>query len=174
ISSFPAYDSDLEFKEEEAWIEQIKEAITGIRNVRANMNVHPSKKSKLIFVTDKYSDFIIESEEFIKKLGFAEEIEVVNDNKSANIPENSVNIVTSELEIFIPFEDLVDINEEIERLEREKAKILIEKAKTDGMLSNPGFIEKAPPAKVEEQQKKLDQFNEMIQSIDERINALKK
>jgi len=171
ISEFPKYDEKLDFKQEENWIEQIKEAITGIRNVRANMNVHPSKKAKLIFVTTKYKEFIEESQEFIKKLGFADEIEVVEEK--ANIPANSVNIVTSELEIFIPFEDLVDIKEEIERLEKEKEKIMVEKAKTDGMLSNPGFIEKAPTAKVEEQQAKLEKFNEMLDNINERIKSLK-
>ena len=146
ISTYPEYSKDLEFKDEEQAVEELKEVITGIRNARAKMNVHPSKKSKLIFVTKKYANIIKESEEFLKKLGFGEEIEI-RENKE-NIPQNAVSIVSSNLELFIPFEDLVDIKEEIERLEKEKAKVLVEKEKTDKMLSNPGFVAKAPAAKV--------------------------
>ena len=135
------------------------------------MNVHPSKKSKLIVITDKYESVIKESEEFLKKLGFADEIEVRS--QRINIPRNAVNVVSKELEVFIPFEDLVDIKEEIERLEKEKAKVLVEKEKTDKMLSNPGFIEKAPAQKVEEEKQKQAKFNEMIKSIEERIKKLK-
>ena len=171
ISTYPEYSKDLEFKDEEQAVEELKEVITGIRNVRAKMNVHPSKKSKLIFVTKKYANIIKESEEFLKKLGFGEEIEI-RENKE-NIPQNAVSIVSSNLELFIPFEDLVDIKEEIERLEKEKAKVLVEKEKTDKMLSNPGFVAKAPAAKVEEEKEKQAKFNEMIKTIEERIQGLK-
>ena len=145
--------------------------ITGIRNVRATMNVHPSKKSKLIFVTKNYEKVIKESEEFLKKLGFSDEIKVQETKE--NIPQNAINVVAKGLEVFMPFEDLVDIREEIERLEKEKSKVLVEKEKTDKMLSNPGFIAKAPESKVEEEKEKQAKFNEIIASIDERINGLK-
>ena len=104
-------------------------------------------------------------------MGFGEEIEI-RENKE-NIPQNAVSIVSSNLELFIPFEDLVDIKEEIERLEKEKAKVLVEKEKTDKMLSNPGFVAKAPAAKVEEEKEKQAKFNEMIKTIEERIAGLK-
>ena len=171
ISTYPEYSKDLEFKDEEQTVEELKEVITGIRNARAKMNVHPSKKSKLIFVTKKYANIIKESEEFLKKLGFGEEIEI-RENKE-NIPQNAVSIVSSNLELFIPFEDLVDIKEEIERLEKEKAKVLVEKEKTDKMLSNPGFVAKAPASKVEDEKEKQAKFNEMIKTIEERIQGLK-
>lgn len=171
ISTYPEHSKDLEFKDEEQAIEELKEVITGIRNSRAKMNVHPSKKSKLIFVTKEYEDIIKESEEFLKKLGFGEEIEI-RENKE-NVPQNAVSIVSSNLELFIPFEDLVDIKEEIERLEKEKAKVLVEKEKTDKMLSNPGFVAKAPVAKVEEEKAKQEKFKEMIKTIEERIENLK-
>ena len=170
ISSYPEYNKDLEFKNEEEAIEELKEIIIGIRNARANMNVHPSKKSKLIFVTKGYEKVIKESEDFLKKLGFSEEIEIQESKE--NIPQNAINVVAKGLEVFMPFEDLVDIKEEIERLEKEKAKVLVEKEKTDKMLSNPGFIQKAPPAKVEEEKEKQAKFNEIIKSIDDRIANL--
>ena len=118
------------------------------------MNVHPSKKSKLIFITkSEYEEVIQKSEGFIKKLGFAEEIKIQKDK--TNIPQNAINLVTADLEVFIPFEDLVDIEEEKQRLEKEKEKILAEKEKTDKMLGNPGFLAKAPVSKVEEEKEKF-------------------
>ncbi len=78
------------------------------------MNVHPSKKSKLIFVTEKYNDLIEQSEGFIKRLGFGSEIIVQSDR--SNIPENSFSIIQKDLELYIPFEDLVDIEAEREKL----------------------------------------------------------
>lgn len=171
ITKYPEYDKDLDFKDEENKIEELKEIITGIRNVRAKMNVHPSKKSKLIFVTKDYEKVIKESEEFLKKLGFSDEIQVQETKE--NIPQNAINVVAKGLEVFMPFEDLVDIKEEIERLEKEKAKVLVEKEKTDKMLSNPGFVAKAPAQKVEEEKEKQARFNEIIVSIEERINSLK-
>ena len=171
IAEYPEYKEELEFKAEEIAIEELKDIITGIRNVRAKMNVHPSKKSKLIFVTKDYEKVIKESEEFLKKLGFGEEV-TVQESKE-NIPQNAINVVAKGIEVFMPFEDLVDIKEEIERLEKEKAKVLVEKEKTDKMLSNPGFVAKAPAAKVEEEKAKQAKFNEIIASIEERINNLK-
>ena len=170
ISEYPKYSKELEFKDEEIALEELKEIIIGIRNIRANMNVHPSKKSKLLFITKKHENIIKESQEFLKKLGFANEIEVRNER--IDIPRNAVNVVSKELEVFMPFEDLVDIKEEIERLEKEKAKILVEKEKTDKMLSNPGFVAKAPAAKVEEEKQKQAKFKEMVKSIEERIKKL--
>ena len=171
IAQYPEYKEELEFKAEEIAIEELKDIITGIRNVRAKMNVHPSKKSKLIFVTKDYEKVIKESEEFLKKLGFGEEVQVQETKE--NIPQNAINVVAKGIEVFMPFEDLVDIKEEIERLEKEKAKVLVEKEKTDKMLSNPGFVAKAPAAKVEEEKEKQAKFNEIIASIDERISSLK-
>ena len=172
IAKYPEYSEKLNFKQEEEQIEQIKEVITGIRNVRTKMNVHPSKKSKLIFIAKpEYVNVIKESEGFIKKLGFSEEIEIKTEK--TDIPQNAVNVVTQELEVFMPFEDLVDIAEEKERLEKEKQKILIEKEKTDKMLGNLGFLAKAPAAKVEEEKTKLEKFNEMLATIEQRINSLK-
>ena len=172
IAKYPEYRKDLNFKKEEEQMEQVKEVITGIRNVRTKMNVHPSKKSKLIFIVKpEYVTMIKESENFIKKLGFSEEIEIKTEK--INIPQNAVNVVTQELEVFMPFEDLVDIEEEKQRLEKEKQKILVEKEKTDKMLGNPGFLAKAPAAKVKEEKNKLEKFNEMLENIEQRINSLK-
>ena len=165
ISKFPEYTENMVFEEEEAFIEELKEVITKIRNIRAEMNVHPSKKASLIIVTKKYQKSIEASKEFLKKLGFAEEISVRE--KKESIPENAVNVLTSNMEIFIPFEELVDIKEE-------KEKILAEKLKVDGMANNPGFISKAPKAKVEEIQARARELEENLKNIEQRIESLNK
>jgi valyl-tRNA synthetase len=169
-AEYPQCNEGLEFIESEKQIETIKELITGIRNVRTEMNVHPSKKSKLIILSGKYDNAIEQSVEFIKKLGFAETIEI--SGESGNIPEGAVQISTGELKAYIPFEELVDPKEEIKRLENEKAKILVEKEKTDKILGQPGFAEKAPKERVQAETEKQAKLNEQIRNIEERIKEL--
>ena len=102
ISNFPKYNKNLDFKEEENKIEKLKEIIIGVRNIRANMNVHPSKKSELIFVTKTDKDLIEKSEIFLKKLAFGENIKVQETKEG--ISDNAVSILTYNFEIYIPFE----------------------------------------------------------------------
>ena len=167
ISKFPEYDSKLNFDKEESQIEKLKEIIVGIRNLRANLNVPPSKKSELIFVTNKYSDLIHQSENFLKKLSYSESIKI-QDNKDGIAP-NAMSIITDGLEVYIPFEELVDIEEERKRLEDEKKKVLSEIERATKMLSNPGFINKAPESKINEEKEKLKKYQDMLKSIEERL-----
>lgn len=170
ISKYPKYDKDNIFEDEEKFIDEIKNIIVDIRNIRAQMNVHPAKKSKMIVVTEKYKSEIRESEEFIKKLGFADEITLTN-NKD-NIPQNATNVVSNNIEVFIPFEDLVNIEEEIGRLEKEKEKLLNGKNGTDAKLQNKNFLEKAPEQVVKQIKAKQKEYEEKIKAIDDRITQL--
>jgi valyl-tRNA synthetase len=171
ISEWPKYKEKLNFAKEEDEIEMIKSIIGEIRNIRNNMNVHPSRKSKLICVTEKYDKLIEESKEFLKKLGFANEIIIQKDKK--DIPENSFSIIQKDLEIYVPFEDLVDIEAEKERLEKEKERLEKEVLRGEKMLSNPGFINKAPESKVKEEKEKLSKYKEMLENTIERLNGMK-
>ena len=164
ISEYPKYNLEWNFVDEEKQIEQIKEIIIGIRNLRANLNVHPSKKSELIFVTTSQKDLIEKSEKFLKKLGTSEKI-TIQENKK-NIPQNAMSVITSGIEVYIPFEELVDIEEEKKRKEEEKKKILSEIERATKMLSNPGFINKAPEAKINEEKEKLQKYQEMLKSLE--------
>ena len=145
ISSWPKYSEEFNFVNEEKQIEKIKQIIIGIRNIRTNMNVHPAKKSTLIFVTENDEEMIIDSQEFIKKLGFADKI-IVQGNKN-NIPQNAMSVLSEELEVYLPFDELVDIEEEKKRLQGEKQKLEAEVERASKMLSNPGFVNKAPENK---------------------------
>ena len=171
ISSWPKMSGVYEIYDDESkFIENIKSVIGEIRNLRANMNVHPSKKSKLIFVTSKYQNEIKETSAFIEKLGFANEIIVQEDKK--DIPDNAVSIMAEDMEVYIPFEELVDIEEEKKRLEGEKKRLEAEVLRGEKMLSNPGFINKAPEAKVEEEKKKLENYKEMLKAVEERLEKM--
>ena len=131
------------------------------------MNVHPAKKSKLIFVTEKYEDLIKQSESFLQKLAFGDEI-IIQANKE-NIPTNAISIMNQDLELYIPFEDLVDIAAEKERLQNEKTKLEAEVERAKKMLSNPGFVNKAPEAKINEEKEKLAKYEEMLKNTVERL-----
>ena len=170
ISEWPKYQEKYNFEKDEDEIEKFKAIITEIRNIRNNMNVHPSRKSKLIVVTQNYKDLIAESEELLKKLGFADSIEL-KANKEG-IPTNAVSVVTDGIEVFMPFEDLVDIAAEKERLEGEKTKLEAEVARAEKMLSNPGFVNKAPEAKINEEKAKLAKYKEMLDSVMERLKNM--
>ena len=170
LDSYPEIKEKFDYDEEEQNIELLKNIIVKIRNIRANMNVVPSKKTKLIFVTAKYKDLILKSEEYLGKLGFASKIEV-QDNKN-NIPTNAISIMEEGVELFIPFEELVDVELEKKRLEEEKIKLISEVARCEKMLANPGFVSKAPEAKIAEEKAKLEKYKEMLATVEERLKNM--
>lgn len=171
MSSWPKVVKYEDYEKASETIENLKEIIVGIRNIRANMNIHPSKKAELIFVTKDYEEDIKESKEFLLKLGFGKEIKIQKDK--SGIESNAISIISNGIELYMPFEDLVDINEEIERLEKEKEKLEAEVARGEKMLSNPGFVNKAPEAKVKAEQEKLANYKEMLAKVEERIKSMK-
>ena len=170
ISSWPQYSEEFNFAKEEKQIEKIKQIIIGIRNIRTNMNVHPAKKSTLIFVTENDEEMIIDSQEFIKKLGFADKI-IVQGNKK-NIPQNAMSVLSEELEVYLPFDELVDLEEEKKRLQGEKQKLEAEVERASKMLSNPGFVNKAPENKIKEEKEKLERYKQMLENVEERLSKL--
>ncbi len=169
-AKWPQYKKEYNFQTEENEIEMLKAVITEIRNIRNNMNVHPSKKPQLIFVTEKYNDLLKQSEKFLQKLGLASEI-VIQSNKQ-NIPSNAISIIQQDLELYIPFEDLVDLDAEKERLQTEKAKLESEVERAKKILSNHGFIAKAPENKINEEKEKLAKYEEMLKNTIDRLNNM--
>ena len=170
ISKWPEYNEKFDFEKEENQIEQLKEVIVGIRNLRTNMNVHPSKKSKLIFVSKDFEDMINSSKTMIEKLGFASEIEIRSTR--GEVESNSSSILTDGMEVIIPFGDLVDMEEEKKRLEGEIKKLEAEVERASKMLSNPGFTSKAPAQKIEEEKQKLAKYEEMLKIAKERYENM--
>ncbi len=169
-STWPEFKEEFNFEAEEQEIELLKSIISEVRNIRNNMDVHPAKKSKLIFVTEKYVSLIKQSESFLQKLAFGDEI-IIQANKE-NIPTNAISIMNQDLELYIPFEDLVDIAAEKERLQNEKTKLEAEVERAKKMLSNPGFVNKAPEAKINEEKEKLAKYEEMLKNTIERLSNM--
>ena len=167
VSEWPKLINRVYYDKNNDFIENVKDVIIQIRNVRANRNVHPTKKTKLIFVTNKYKNEIEESKSFIEKLGFANDV-IIQSNKN-NISQNAISIISNEMEVYIPFEELVDVEEERKRLEEEKKKVLSEIDRASKMLANPGFVNKAPETKINEEKAKLAKYQEMLKSIEERL-----
>ena len=164
VSKWPGAKNKDEFKDEENFVEMLKRIITEIRNTRAKMNVHPSKKADLIFVTEKYESKIKEAKEFLLKLGFGNDI-IIQENKTG-IKEDAISILEDGVELYIPFEGLVDMEQERKRLEEEKKRLKSEVARCEKMLSNPGFMNKAPQNKIEEEQAKLEKYKEMLAKLE--------
>ena len=171
MTEFPKYKEELDLKNEEELATEIMNIITEIRNIRSKMNVHPSKKTKLIFVTTTAKDEIEKSEAFLEKLGFANKIEI--QATTENIPENAVAILSKNMEVHIPFEELVDLEEEKKRLEGEKKRLESEVQRGEKMLSNPGFINKAPEAKINEEKEKLANYKELLENVIQKLEKMK-
>ena len=163
MSSWPKVKEEFTFNEEERFIESIKEIIVEIRNIRAKMNVHPSRKVELVFVTSKFANEIEASKEFIQKLGFGSSVKAQADK--AGIAENAVSIIKEGIELYMPLEGLIDLEEEAKRKEEERKKIEFEIARAEKMLSNPGFVNKAPQAKIDEEKAKLEKYREMLEKL---------
>ncbi len=171
ISEWPKEDKTIKFDFEEEIIQNIKAIIVEIRNIRATKNIHPSKKAELIFVTTKYEKELKQLEDMLLKLGFGSKL-IIKTEKSG-IPENSINIIQNEIELYMPLEDLIDFEEERKRLEQEKQKLQNEVSRCEKMLSNPGFINKAPQSKIDEEKAKLIKYKEMLEKVEESLKIQK-
>ncbi len=162
ISRYPEYDEKLNFKTEESAMQLIMDAITAIRNRRAEMNVPPSKKAKTIIVTDK-TDVFEKGKIFFEKLASASEA-VVQSDKSG-IDANAVNVVVPSAEIFLPLDELVDKDKELQRLQAEKKKLEGEIKRVEGKLNNQGFVSKAPQKVIDEEKAKGVKYREMLDKV---------
>lgn len=174
MESWPKPRNEMIFEEAEESIEFIKAAIKGIRNARAEMNIVPSRKAGLIFVTDEEAIRIIvaQSEKKFRTLASADALTFAQD-KSA-FGEGYVSVVLDRCEVFIPLSDLIDFDKELERLEKEKSKLEDEIRRVESKLSNQGFVAKAPAKVVEEEKEKQGKYTQMLENVLDRINSLKK
>ncbi len=174
ISTWPTFNPAWEYAKDTESIELIKEAVKGIRNVRSEMNVPPSRKAAVIVVSDseKIRDIFTESRVFFATLGFASEV-LVQKGKSG-ISEDAVSTVIPGAQIYIPFADLVDIDKEIERLTKDKERLEDELKRVKGMLNNPNFVSKAPESKIAEEKAKLNKYTNMMEQVIQRLQSLNK
>lgn len=173
VSSWPKYDESMENLDAEKKMAYIMEAIKGIRNARQEMNIAPSKKATLIFVTEdeKIKDIIDYGRRYFTNLAGGENIVIQKDN--AHLDDANMSVVLDKCEILIPLKDLIDLDKEIERLEKEKEKLEGELKRVRGKLSNKGFVEKAPREIVEKERDKEKKYQDMLEKVLERLEDLK-
>lgn len=174
IASWPEYKAEHDYMAESEAVELIKEAVKGIRNIRSEMNVPPSRKATVIVVSDneKVRHIFEDSKVFFATLAFASEVHIQSDK--AGISEDAVSAVIPGAVIYMPFADLVDIDKEIERLKKEKERLEAELARVNGMLSNPNFVNKAPESKIAEERAKLEKYTDMMRQVTERLEYFSK
>nr|HPZ53199.1 class I tRNA ligase family protein [Clostridia bacterium] len=173
ISDWPEFDESLVFAEDEEKVNIIIKAIRSIRNIRTEMNIPPSRKAGIIFVTDENKfELLQDSESLFNRLASANGIKTTSDRST--IPENSATAVVPGIEIFIPLEELIDYEKEIERLENELKHLQDELDRVNKKLANENFVKKAPENIVEEERKKKEKYTEMYNNVLERIKILKK
>ncbi|MBP9995802.1 MAG: valine--tRNA ligase [Lachnospiraceae bacterium] len=174
ISKWPEYTTKRAFAKEEADIERIKEAVRGIRNVRSAMNVAPSKKAS-VYVVSKDKDVC---ETFTTgKLFFAtlaNALEVIVQSDMNGIADDAVSVVIPDANIYMPFAELVDIKQEIERLTKEEERLKGEIKRASGMLSNEKFTSKAPAQKVQEEKDKLAKYEQMLGEVQKQLQKMTK
>ncbi|MBR7081883.1 MAG: class I tRNA ligase family protein, partial [Oscillospiraceae bacterium] len=170
IERYPAFDASLDFPEDEAKFETVMSAIKAVRSRRADMNVPPSKKARLIIATDK-KDAFESGRVYLSKLAYAESVEI-----TASAPadtEGLVSVVTNDARMFMPLAELVDIQKEIERVEKEIKRAEDELSRAEGMLKNERFISKAPETVVNAEREKAENARALIENLQETLKSLK-
>lgn len=171
ISEWPVYNERLNFEKDEKNTEIIMGAISAVRNRRAEMNVPPSKKAKVIIVTDN-TDIFKDSGVYFERLASADSVEIMSDK--ANIDDNCVNIVVDGAEVFLPLDALVDKEKELARLLKEKENLIGEIKRVEGKLNNKGFVSKAPEKVVNEEREKGIKYKAMLDKVLEAIENIEK
>ena len=170
ISKWPEYDPTLSFADEEAQMEKIMDAIRAIRNRRAEMNIPPSKKSK-VYVETAFADVFAVGSEFIKRLAYASDVEIADAFGDLG---NTVTIVTNDAKIYIPLGDLVDFEAEAKRLQKELAAAEEKLAFINKKLDNPGFVNKAPEKVVQQNRDEAAKLSEKIANLRSSLENLGK
>ena len=173
ISKWPEYDENLNYASDEKYMETVISAIRAIRNIRLEMNVPASQKANIIFVAKgETANAISNSEALFTKMASASGIKVQEDKDG--IPEDAAAAVVDGAEIYIPLDELIDFEKEIERLAKEKENLQKELDRVNGKLSNERFVSKAPQKVVEEEKEKLVKYQQMFDNVSERLVNLRK
>lgn len=168
-AEWPRYDDALSFPQAEEEMNRIMAAIRAVRNRRAEMNVPPSRKAA-VYVATQYADTFRTGAVFFERLASASQVEV---GAEWSI-EGAVSVVTDDARIFIPMQELVDVEAELARLNKEKATAEKNLANVMSKLSNEGFVSKAPEAVVQNQRDTAEKLREKLALLEESIQALSK
>ena len=172
ISDWPKRNASYHFPEEERKMSVLMDGIRSIRNVRTSMNVPPSKKAAAILVPKDSitGEIFSDGEAFLERLSSVSGLSVQKDNE--NIPSTAVAAVFDGGSFYLPMEDLIDLEKEKARLSKELENIEKELSRVLGKLENQEFVSKAPEKVIQAERDKKEKYEEMLQSIKERLSSL--
>ena len=170
LQSWPVASEEMNFPQEEKAMELIMDAIRAVRTRRSEMNVPPSKKAQLTLATDEGEVFRL-GEAFLKKLAYASEVNIVPASE-APAAAGQVTVVTHAAQIFIPLAELVDLEKEKARMEKELKKNTDELQKLNTKLNNPGFVNKAPAHVVEAERERSVKLTELVAKLQEQLSGM--
>lgn len=173
MSEWPVYKEEWEFPKATRLIDHLKDVIRGVRNIRSEMNVPNGRKTKVYIVCK--NEMLCEGMDLIKdsykNLMYASDV-IIHQTKR-DVADDAVSIVVSDATVYLPLEELIDKEQEIQRLENEKERLTKEIARSNGMLNNEKFLSKAPEAKVKEEKEKLEKYTQMMKEVEDRLASMK-
>ena len=173
MSEWPVYDESWSFPEAENIAEHFKAIVKGVRNVRAEMNVPNSRKAKVYVVCEDQT--LCAGFEALKQsaIMMAAANDFLIQQDKTGIADDAVSVVVPDATVYVPLEELIDFEQEMERLRKEESRLTKEIARSNGMLNNEKFVSKAPAAKVQEEKDKLEKYQQMMDQVKERLEGLK-
>ena len=174
MSEWPKYKDEWNFPADENVMEHVKAVTKGIRNIRSEMDVPNSRKTKVYIICEDehLSAGMEEVKTSAQPLMIANEV-LIQKTKDG-VADNAVSVVVPDAVVYLPLEDLVDLGQELERLKKEEERLKKEIKRAEGMLANEKFISKAPEAKVQEERAKLEKYTQMLAQVRERMEGLGK
>ena len=174
MSEWPKYREDWNFPADENVMDHVKAMIRGIRNIRSEMDVPNSRKTKVYIVSEdeKLCQAIDGFKESAQPLMLSTDIFICSSKEGAG--DNAVSIVVPDAVVYLPLEDLVDFEQEMKRLTQEEERLNGEIRRAQGMLANEKFVSRAPEAKVQEERDKLEKYTQMLAQVKERMAGLRK
>ena len=172
LARWPEVKAEYAFETEERQMEGLMEIIRAIRNLRSEMNVQAGRRTHVTLIPDAgWESTLAIAEPYLQRLAYASDVAI--GGKDAQAGEKVVSAVCAAGEIRIPLGDLVDLQKELARLEKERKNLEGEIARAQGKLNNPGFLSKAPAQLVEQEREKLKTTQSMLEALDARIKDLK-
>ena len=173
MSDWPQYKKEWEFPHAENVVEHLKLLASGVRNIRAEMNVPAGRKIKIYVVSQEQE--LLTGFQMLKDavLRLANASDFILQQDKTGIAEDAISVVVPDATAYLPLEDMIDFDQEIERLTKEEARLTKEIARSNGMLGNEKFVSKAPAAKVQEEREKLEKYEQMMAQVKDRLASLK-
>ncbi|HCC06864.1 MAG TPA: valine--tRNA ligase [Clostridiales bacterium] len=171
-AKWPEYNFKWNFASEEEQTEIIKDIVKGIRNARLEKNIVPSRKIRAVIVTEDRTlmDTIEKQKDIFNILVNTNEISVLTQKNTDT--DNAISIIVKNAIVYLPLKGLIDFDQEIERLGKEKERLEKEIERIDVKLANEGFVAKAPAKVIEEEKEKRNGYKNMLGKVSEEIKSL--